>query len=762
MGLEAEHFNLHSFGLANIEILEFVSDTNSRKEKESGWMLRLHTLYPFGLNERFGNVLVKNELDKFCVFRLFYKPHLTIVKNRSVHRSINKTYIDINSYTTNLDIMDSHPFNHNFRYFFKFIFSRNIPFLKVLLKHIIKTKFCITRYKHIVVDLIKYRLSLEVTPAPKANIQTKAYLVLPFTRVFQDLNLKAINHLIFDLYPSGLNKPCVTYKLNATMGKMIYNYRDFCTNLDLNNLNVLPCRCNEPEFSKFLHPTFKHIVTGDLSIIKNNELKLALSRGSKFRPILSVKPEFYIKKINGYLDKFMLKYSQILNVPIVAFCLWKNSFVAYIKSAIFNDKCFDSEFKYLNLKKAISHVQDFLVITTVDKAVNNFSFCCKQFYGNVIKDEVVNSSTFAPYNFSESALILRGIRANAKYKIKIDKTLHKLPFFFAITKFHKNPPKFRFISSSVSTVFKNFNLVINAFLDQLYSFVLSNTNFEVHNNLIIGSNSPILKCLKSNIFSSVITYDFSTLYTKIPLDLLLDNIKSIIEEYWPADRIFCYKNVSYITSEVLEMLEIVLNNNFIKIGNNIFRQEIGIPMGSNCAVNLANLFLFYYEKRFIDNSPQSDLYSFTYRYIDDLIAFNNNSILNDITSIYPPCMEVELSNASPFNSTHYLDLQIELNSDVNLISLYDKRRDYKFKILGFPHINSDIPYNLGKNTFMSQVLRYGRICRSNFTDFSKNLNLLIEKFISNGFNRDYIFYLLRQIFFKYPFIRYSIDKFIRA
>jgi hypothetical protein len=35
------------------------------------------------------------------------------------------------------------------------------------------------------------------------------------------------------------------------------------------------------------------------------------------------------------------------------------------------------------------------------------------------------------------------------------------------------------------------------------------------------------------------------------------------------------------------------------VGNNVFRQCVGIPMGTDCAPLLANLYLFYFEYRYM-------------------------------------------------------------------------------------------------------------------------------------------------------------------
>ena len=60
---------------------------------------------------------------------------------------------------------------------------------------------------------------------------------------------------------------------------------------------------------------------------------------------------------------------------------------------------------------------------------------------------------------------------------------------------------------------------------------------------------------------------------------------------------------SYKTSiredSLIEMMVYIIDNiyiyNIIKVGNKVFRQQVGIPMGTDSAPLLANLFLFYYE-----------------------------------------------------------------------------------------------------------------------------------------------------------------------
>ena len=48
------------------------------------------------------------------------------------------------------------------------------------------------------------------------------------------------------------------------------------------------------------------------------------------------------------------------------------------------------------------------------------------------------------------------------------------------------------------------------------------------------------------------------------------------------------------------MIEFLIDNIFVQFGGRDFQQTIGIPMGTNCAPLLADLFLYSYETDFLD------------------------------------------------------------------------------------------------------------------------------------------------------------------
>lgn len=55
-------------------------------------------------------------------------------------------------------------------------------------------------------------------------------------------------------------------------------------------------------------------------------------------------------------------------------------------------------------------------------------------------------------------------------------------------------------------------------------------------------------------------------------------------------------DVIFVNLETLiKMINWLIDNTYVTIGDKVFRQVIGIPMGTDCAPFLANLFLFSFE-----------------------------------------------------------------------------------------------------------------------------------------------------------------------
>jgi hypothetical protein len=133
---------------------------------------------------------------------------------------------------------------------------------------------------------------------------------------------------------------------------------------------------------------------------------------------------------------------------------------------------------------------------------------------------------------------------------------------------------------------------------------------------------------------------FQLLYTTLPHDKLNTRLKETIHKafshrnYGSKFVVLGYKiqkgKTCYSEEQVISMLEFLIDNIFVSFGRTLFQQVVGIPMGTNCAPLLADLFLYSYESEFLQKLVkdkkihEARAFNFTHRYIDDVLSINNS------------------------------------------------------------------------------------------------------------------------------------------
>ena len=130
--------------------------------------------------------------------------------------------------------------------------------------------------------------------------------------------------------------------------------------------------------------------------------------------------------------------------------------------------------------------------------------------------------------------------------------------------------------------------------------------------------------------------------------------------------------------KVCEALTFLLDNIYIRFGSKLYRQIVGFPMGTNCALLVADLFLFYYERDFmlsLSENNQSDITeacNSTSRYLDDLLNIDNNLFDSMVNRIYPSELQLNKANVSDTEAS-FLDLHLSISDGFVKTRIYDKR-----------------------------------------------------------------------------------------
>ena len=125
------------------------------------------------------------------------------------------------------------------------------------------------------------------------------------------------------------------------------------------------------------------------------------------------------------------------------------------------------------------------------------------------------------------------------------------------------------------------------------------------------------------------------------------------------------------------MIKCLVDSIYVRFGGQLYRQTVGIPMGTNCAPLLADLFLYSYENEFSDKLIKEGKrklarkFYLSYHYIDDLISFNNKRFNEFFSDIY--LKELTISETAESTSVaSYLDLLFTRDKNNNMTTkLYD-------------------------------------------------------------------------------------------
>ena len=177
-----------------------------------------------------------------------------------------------------------------------------------------------------------------------------------------------------------------------------------------------------------------------------------------------------------------------------------------------------------------------------------------------------------------------------------------------------------------------------------------------------------------------------------------------------------------------DALHYLLDNISIRFGSKLYRQIVGIPMGTYCAPLVADLFLFCYERDFmlsLFNNNHTDIieaFNSTSRYLHDLLNVDNPYFEQMVGQIYPTELQLNKANSSDTEAP-FLDLNLSITNGIVSYKIYDKRDDFNFEIVNSPFLDGDVPRSPSYCVYISQLIRFARVC--SYVDDFNSRNLIL-------------------------------------
>ena len=580
-------------------------------------------------------------------------------------------------------------------------------------------------------------------------------------RLMDSIDVKKIirNKDIVNLFPIKSDEaiPTISFSYGKTIRSKVVNYKETIRN------PVRTCNCNLYD-NKFKVEEYGHVFTGCLDIIKNQELRKVLGYGLNYREQQAPNKDKALKEYKSGIERYVSNVCDMNKIPIQQLLPWKTELCKMIEAALNRCKLFQYN-NVLNKRENIDNLETLkthFVFVPVDKAGNNVALICKKYYIETLEKEL-SSTTFTKVNITKNDFVIKCNNDLKNFGMTIDKDKQSIPYLYWSAKMHKIPPKERYITSGTNTLLSDLSVEVTKCMKLLVNTAKYLDRYKIRglnrHIAIIDNRNDVLSYLnKSNKSKdrnkSIKSFDFENLYTNIPHDKLKEKIKTFVfrifelkqrnfisissqRAYFTKERSKKLKNCT--KEELMNWIDYIIDNSMVEYLGELFRQVIGIPMGTSCAPYLANIFLHIYEYEYLKMLVETNRLNVAcklqnlFRYQDDCLTLNDSGqFLKHYIQIYPPELKLKCTNISTAKCT-ILDLTISVFRGRFLYKSYDKRNDFQFEVVKYPHLHGKIPRQPSYGVFMSQLLRF---CEVNGTikNFCNDVQKMVEIFVKQGFD----------------------------
>ena len=102
-----------------------------------------------------------------------------------------------------------------------------------------------------------------------------------------------------------------------------------------------------------------------------------------------------------------------------------------------------------------------------------------------------------------------------------------------------------------------------------------------------------------------------------------------------------------------------------------------------------------------------------------------------IGQIYPTELQLNKADSSDTEAP-FLDLNLSITIGIVSFKICEKQDDFNFEIVNFPFLDGDVPRCPSCGVYISQLIRFARVC-SNVDDFNKRNLILTAKLLKQGY-----------------------------
>ena len=206
------------------------------------------------------------------------------------------------------------------------------------------------------------------------------------------------------------------------------------------------------------------------------------------------------------------------------------------------------------------------------------------------------------------------------------------------------------------------------------------------------------------ISGKLMSLDVTALFTNVPLDYVLENLRQVTEEGIFAPPI--------PIDEFCKLIKICVDATIFTFNGEFFQQKFGVAMGSPLSPILANLCMEFIEKNFIASLPDNIKPIIWVRYVDDVFVIYKedetafNEFINAVNGFLPTIkftVEQEVDGNLPF-----LDVMVVHDKDTKQFSFKVYRKPTHTE--NYIHFYSQHSESVKRNVVVNMFLRAFKIC----------------------------------------------------